>query len=164
MDPVVNRRREAPIRFATLTRRKAEAQAAAILSLGADQPWERWSVENLLASRPLKWKLSLLATCGRVPIGYAIASVQGGWVHLHHLVVGADWRARGIGAALLHRLALRTKRLAVRGLSLKVYESNEKALRFYHRLGFRVVGAARDSLLRMERGLDWTPGSPEAES
>jgi hypothetical protein len=57
----------------TLTRARAAQDPEAILRLGADDPRDCWTAEHLLADRPGKWELSLLATRRGRPAAYAVA-------------------------------------------------------------------------------------------
>ena len=137
------------VTYEPLTRERAIQDGEALAVLGADNSWENWTVENLLSERPFKWELSLLAVGGGKPVGYAVASYTGDVVHLHHLIVGLEWRGRGIGRELLCRLALKAQEMAVRKLSLKVHRQNQRAIAFYTRYGFEISEENRLALFRM---------------
>ena len=137
------------VTYEPLTRERVIQDGEALAMLGADNSWENWTVENLLSERPFKWDLSILAVCGGKPVGYAVASYTGDVVHLHHLIVGLEWRGRGIGRELLFRLALKAKQMAVRKLSLKVHRQNQRAIAFYTRWGFEITEDNHLELFRM---------------
>jgi ribosomal protein S18 acetylase RimI-like enzyme len=127
------------VEYKPLTRERAIQDGAEIVSLGSDQPWEYWTVENLLAERPDKWFFSLLAEVEGKVVGYAVASRQGNVVHLHHLIVSPLFRGLGVGRKLLCRLALRLQEAGVDKLTLKVYRDNHRSIEFYHGFSFVVV-------------------------
>jgi ribosomal protein S18 acetylase RimI-like enzyme len=122
--------------IARLTRDEAVRSASTLLAFSGDQEWEEWTVENLLAERPGKWRRSLVARSGATVVAYAIVSEREGRLHLHHLVVAPEQRSRGIGERLVSQVQ---KDAAAEQLqvSLKVHTSNRGAMRFYDRLGFR---------------------------
>ena len=137
------------IQYCTLTRQRTERDGEAIVALGADQPWENWTKDNLLAERTDKWKLSVLATLAENPVGYAVASRHGQTVHLHHLIVGAQWRAFGIGTALLQHVLENAHRYGASQLTLKVHRQNTRAIHFYQQYGFVIESTADSTLLWM---------------
>lgn len=116
-----------------LTRARAEKLTDELLTMTADVSWDDWNRENLLAPRPQKWELSLLAVDGSAPVGWAVASRTGGTVHLHHLVVAPQHRSSGVGTVLVRHLLEASRPLPV---TLKVHPENEAGIRFYRRLGF----------------------------
>ena len=124
------------VRYEHLTYQRALEIGVAIVALGADNAWENWTVENLLAERLEKWSLSLLATVEGKPAGYAIASRKGQIVHLHHMIVGTTWRGMGIGSELLDRLFKTAQQVDALRLTLKVHLHNKRAIAFYQRFGF----------------------------
>lgn len=137
------------VHYQILTRHKAECDGQAIVALGADQPWENWTKDNLLAERVDKWKLSMLATLTEHPVGYAIASRRERTVHLHHLIVGAQWRTVGIGTTLLQHILENAHRCAASKLTLKVHRQNTRAIRFYQQRGFTIESVEERNLLWM---------------
>ena len=122
-----------------LTRGRAEQLAEELLAMTADVSWDDWNRENLLAARPQKWELSLLATNHSGPVGWAVASRTSDSVHLHHLVVAPRHRSRGVGEILVRHLLEASRPSPV---TLKVHPENEAAIRFYRRLGFQETGAS----------------------
>lgn len=117
-----------------MSREIAEAHAEALLLLSADMSWETWSIENFLIDLPEKWERSLIVFEGQHPVAYAIISRKPHSIHLHHLIVGRAHRGSGIGEKLLDA-AVDQARLARLPLTLKVHESNVKAIGFYRRHG-----------------------------
>jgi ribosomal protein S18 acetylase RimI-like enzyme len=60
-------------------------------------------------------------------------------LHLFALEVGAEWRRRGIGRALVDHVVGEARRRGLRRVYLEVRTDNP-ARRVYHRAGFRRVG------------------------
>jgi GNAT superfamily N-acetyltransferase len=131
-----------------LTREHAARNAEELLRLGRDLDWDDWTAEHLLADRPGKWDLSLVAQRGREPVAYAIASRKGGDVHLHHIVVAPAFRNTGVGRVLIDRLRLLASAAGAVRITLKVYRDNPDAIRFYERERFAIVDGDR-SLVTM---------------
>ncbi len=57
--------------------------------------------------------------------------------------MGAEWRSRGIGAALMAALLDLARNQRAQRLDLEVRASNETAIRLYDRLGLRETGRRR---------------------
>jgi ribosomal protein S18 acetylase RimI-like enzyme len=116
--------------------------------------WENWTLPNLLADRPDKWQLSLMAMFVDDPIGYAVASRRNEHtVHLHHLIVSRDWRNKQVGQLLLDRLIGKVQKMQVPTVTLKVHQKNSRAIAFYQRNKFSTVKPEND-LLWMTVALD----------
>ena len=89
-----------------------------------------------------------LATVGGRPVGFAKCRTTdrsnlvpaSDFVHLAQLHVLESHHGRGIGSGLLKACIEYTERLGSQGIWLGVMKGNEKALRFYKRWGFRIVG------------------------
>jgi ribosomal protein S18 acetylase RimI-like enzyme len=135
------------IRYKLLSREQALRYGESLLALGADNVWENWTGSNLLEPRPDKWLLSTFAIAEDNPVGYAIASRQGDAVHLHHLIIGREWRGRGIGRNLLRHLARKARATGASRLTLKVYKQNQQAAAFYQRLGFDIYGEVKEMMM-----------------
>lgn len=142
------------VEYRPLTYDVAKRGGEVLVALGADNPWEYWTVENLLLDLPFKWNLSIIALLNDTFVGYAIASYNGQVVHLHHLIVGARWRRTGFGRELLRRVALNARHIPAREMSLKVYKSNTEAIRFYERYGFEIMDGESRDLLEMRGRID----------
>jgi ribosomal protein S18 acetylase RimI-like enzyme len=140
------------VEYRPLTYDVAKRGGEALLGLGSDNPWEYWTVENLLLDLPFKWELSMIALLDDTFVGYAIASDKGQLIHLHHLIVGARWRRMGFGRELLRCVALNAFQIPATEMSLKVYKDNIQAVHFYERYGFEIAHDEGRDLLEM-RGL-----------
>src|SRR5262245_51939906 len=115
-------------RIEALTRDLAVRHGRAMLALGADMEWESWTMENLLREMPHKWTLSLIALSAELPVGYAIVSRKPESVHLHHLMVGPQERGSGLGSRLLERIVIRARADGAQAVTLKVIETNPRAI------------------------------------
>lgn len=91
-----------------------------------------------------RYKCSLTATCDNTPCGIATLYLQP-YKKLAHqcefgIIVGGDFRNRGIGSKLLNQLTHMAKvQFQIELLHLQVYAENP-ARRLYERLGFTIFG------------------------
>ena len=136
-----------PYRIAPLDRDSAARLAGRLLRFTADQAWENWTADNLLADRPRKWELSLLASDREAAVGYAIVSAPTPDTHhLHHIAVAAGARGKGVGEQLMSALMSRAQSES-RSVTLKVHAVNGRAIDFYRRLGFETLKSNDEQLL-----------------
>ena len=56
------------------------------------------------------------------------------------LYVRQDWIGTGLGAALMRRVVEEARAKGCRSIVLGVWERNERAITFYQRFGFKVIG------------------------
>lgn len=117
-------------------------QMADILGIDHDMIGQRWERTHFTLDRPGKWELSLLAVdpAGHA-IGFVIASLAGGGVHVHRLAVAPSMRGMGLGLRLLREVGEAAKLRSIPTMTLKVARENEGAIRFYRRLGFSETGS-----------------------
>jgi [ribosomal protein S18]-alanine N-acetyltransferase len=101
-------------------------------------PWTRQQFSDLHAHPAgLGW---VAARRDDRVIGYAIGWVAAGEAELADLAVSEEFRDQGVGAVLVQSFAREAGVRGARRLYLEVRVSNERAQRFYERLGFGVVG------------------------
>jgi ribosomal protein S18 acetylase RimI-like enzyme len=130
-----------------LDRDAAARFSSRLLQFTADQDWENWTDANLLADRPRKWELSLIASSLDEPIGYAIVSSPAPTNHhLHHIAVAPGMRGKGVGEQLMRALMDQARSESC-SLTLKVYASSAQAIRLYRRLGFQTLSSNDQQLL-----------------
>ena len=55
-----------------------------------------------------------------------------------------SYRRQGIGMALIDQLKIECQKRKVQDINLNVYEPNKNALKFYHKLGFRITSHKMD--------------------
>jgi len=105
---------------------------------------------------------AFLAFVGRQPVGFA--TCFGGYStfrarplwNIHDIAVLAQWRGRGIGAALIRHIADQARAAGCCKLTLEVREDNPSAAALYRREGFRAaaIGAREVQYLFLEKALD----------
>jgi len=78
-------------------------------------------------------------------VGYVVgAKRRDGSGHVISIAVRPEWRRRGIGAKLMEVLLNAFKDKGLKKAVLEVAISNEEAVNFYKRLGFKVVTLLKD--------------------
>lgn len=101
-------------------------------------PWTREQFRDLLAHPAgLGW---VAARADGGVVGYAVGWVAADEAELADLAVSEECRDEGIGAVLVRSFAGEAGLRGARRLYLEVRVSNDRAQRFYERLGFGVVG------------------------
>jgi len=127
-------------RIRPMTTKDLDAVAAIEARLHPAMPWPRRAFAYEL-ERPFShsWVAEWLG--GRSPrvVGYIVVWEEGEMLHIANISVHPDYQGRGIGSALMHRAFLRARLQGFSGLTLEVRATNERAWRWYQRLGFRVV-------------------------
>jgi GNAT superfamily N-acetyltransferase len=108
-----------------------------LMSIVANEPREYWQQEHFLMELPGKWERSLVAIDDSGVIqGFLVASLKGlRRVHINKLAVSPECRGKGIGERLIQAM-LSDLPTFFCSVTLKVYNDNEGAIRFYERLGF----------------------------
>jgi ribosomal-protein-alanine N-acetyltransferase len=82
------------------------------------------------------------ADSGRL-VGYLIVSRYVDAWHIMNLAVDPDYRGLGIARRLLEELFALTEHERLRGYTLEVRVSNERAIRIYEAAGFTISGVRR---------------------
>ncbi|MGH6925791.1 MAG: GNAT family N-acetyltransferase [Propylenella sp.] len=98
----------------------------------------------VLAKRP---SASVLVACeGRDILGYAILLARRSVpsVRLYSIAVAPESTGRGVGRRLLAEIEAAALRRRARRLHLEVRADNPKAIRFYERAGYALVGRRPD--------------------
>lgn len=95
----------------------------------------RESTASMLSSSPVKRAYATAYLDGE-PAGTAYAAVEGRWVGLFLVTVRADARRRGIGTALVRKIAESASADGAREAYLQVFSENDAARVLYRRLGF----------------------------
>ena len=74
------------------------------------------------------------------------------------LVVAASRRWRGLGRMLVEHVLAEARRRGMKFLSVKPIARNAEAFRFYHHVGFRILGNV-ELFIDLEKGEEaWAPG------
>ena len=144
------------ITIATLTRQLAADVGEILLSLNTDRERELWTMENLLLDLPLKWEFSSYALISGLPVGYAIASLKEGAVHLHRIAVGENWRNKGIGQLLICDVASKAQKASLLWFTLKTYRSMSGVIEYYRRRGFEItnLNTAKNDVIMMRAHIE----------
>ena len=77
-----------------------------------------------------------------VPVGFAVAMLLDGSAHLHEMDVLPDHGRRGLGGALVKRIAQWARDAGLRSLTLTTFRHLAWNAPFYARLGFEEIPAA----------------------
>ncbi len=94
----------------------------------------------MLIARPTH---SLIVEPGPIA-GYIVARETAGELHINNVAVRADFRRRGIGAALLGRILHEARRRKANAAFLEVRSANFAAQALYEKSGFRAIARRAD--------------------
>lgn len=129
------------VSFITLSQVKMNLFWAELKKISEDLSWDYWDKENFLKDLPQKWELSFYMTIKNCLIGYCIASEKSDCVWLHHLIISREKRYSGVGKIALQELERRTALFTyMNKIRLKVASTNAKAVLFYLKNGYEIVG------------------------
>lgn len=107
----------------------------------ADQiPGRKWSREEIIADRPMKWEYSLLVMDGQNIIALCLLSKKENTRHSHMIIVDEEYRGLGIGREMNRKSALEALESGEDYVTTKVAEGLEASLNFQLNLGFTVYG------------------------
>ena len=125
----------------SLTPSDVECHEAEMLAIAADVPGEHWTRANFQVDLPEKWHLSFVVFVASRPVAYAITSrKESNRAHLHHFMVGASYRGKELGRAMIEEVERRARQIGCTRLTLKVGTDNLGAQRFYARYGYARYG------------------------
>jgi ribosomal protein S18 acetylase RimI-like enzyme len=127
--------------FETLSKEMLVAHLPALVEMASRNiKDEYWRDEHFLHELPDKWRFSFIVFLNTRLCGFLIASQKEGAVHIHKFVVDNWLQGRGVGTAMLNHLR---KQISA-PITLKVHQSNTKALRFYRKHGFELQSSHND--------------------
>jgi ribosomal protein S18 acetylase RimI-like enzyme len=129
------------VRLHFCDRNQVEARIEAIEERFAACDAVQWGRGQILTDRPGKWEYSLIAVDGDSIAGFSFNSRRDNWLYVHALIVGAEYRAEGLGGRIIAALRARAQHRDLRGVQLRVAFDNTAAIRFYLQHGFTVVDA-----------------------
>ncbi len=81
---------------------------------------------------------------GDAVVGYAAFFYVLDEGNIINVVVDKVYREKGYGRELMRYLLSKAKERKLKSLALEVRESNERAIRFYEKVGFEKVGVRKD--------------------
>ena len=131
---------------------EAWAAAYAALDFEARRPW----FAAHLAALAEEGAQRILAVVAGEIAGLVTIAPQSGY--LDQLVVGRRFQARGVAEALL----LQARRLSPASVTLDVNQDNARAVRFYEKHGFAVVGADVNARGAPTYRMCWVAGRPSS--
>lgn len=99
-----------------------------------------WTRGNFIDSLAAGYLAELLLDERGELVGYFVAMVGVGELHLLNLTVSPPWQRQGHACRLLDVLEQRCRDHQLQSLWLEVRASNERALQLYRRRGFAEVG------------------------
>ncbi len=105
-------------------------------------PWSRSMFAGELAKPSSHCMGAFLAGEDRL-VGYLICSRYVDAWHIMNVAVDEQYRRRGIARTLLESLFAATAEDGLRGYTLEVRVSNDRAIRLYEGLGFTITGVRR---------------------
>ena len=76
--------------------------------------------------------------------GYIVARETAGELHINNVAVRAEYRRRGIGAALLGRVLQEARRRKANAAFLEVRSANHAAQALYEKSGFKAIARRAD--------------------
>ena len=76
--------------------------------------------------------------------GYIVARETAGELHINNVAVRAEYRRRGIGAALLGRILQEARRRKANAAFLEVRSANHAAQALYEKCGFKAIARRAD--------------------
>jgi ribosomal-protein-alanine acetyltransferase len=76
--------------------------------------------------------------------GYIVARETAGELHINNVAVRAEYRRRGIGAALLNRVLDEARRRKANAAFLEVRSANHAAQALYEKSGFKAIARRAD--------------------
>src|SRR5918994_1327017 len=77
-------------------------------------------------------------------VGYIVARETAGELHINNVAVRAEYRRRGIGAALLGRVLAEARRRKANAAFLEVRSANLAAQTLYEKCGFKAIARRAD--------------------
>ena len=113
------------------------------------------SIESVL--KHLANGFAVVAIAGVEPVGFAFYELRGRHVYFSRLSVLPEWRNRRVGRALVEYVERRAREMPVAGVRLGVRLQLPHLVRWYERLGYRIVeycthpGYPRPTFVFMEK-------------
>jgi [ribosomal protein S18]-alanine N-acetyltransferase len=105
--------------------------------------WAAYYAELKGANRDLMLIAKPSGTESRIA-GYIVARETAGELHINNVAVRAEYRRRGIGAALLGRVLQEARRRKANAAFLEVRSANHAAQALYEKSGFKAIARRAD--------------------
>jgi ribosomal-protein-alanine N-acetyltransferase len=104
-------------------------------------PWSELSFLNEMTNSQ---SITKVAVSGNNVIGYICTKYILDEGHILNLAVRQDFRRQGVATILINHVLNELKEKGCRFLYLEVRASNQNAIKFYERFGFRIVGSRKN--------------------
>jgi len=101
--------------------------------------WAAYYAELQGGNRDLMLVARLRASESAPITGYIVARETAGELHINNFAVRAEYRRRGIGAALLNRVLQEARRRKANAAFLEVRSANLAAQALYEKSGFKAI-------------------------
>ena len=105
------------------------------------KPWSRKALEDQV-DNPRAYFVTAME--GEAVLGYGGMHCAADECYIDNIAVFRRYRGRGLGTAIIERLAQEARRRGCRFISLEVRVSNKKAIRLYERCGFQREGERKN--------------------
>ena len=130
------------------------SEAAVIAKMSRDQieaglGWS-WTPERVTASIKRSNSIVLKASKGSHFLGFGIMSLNPAKANLNLLAIRPEFKRQGIGRRLLESLEEKALVSGIENFYVQVRETNEQALRFYHRFGYEMIDRNREYYKKRE--------------
>lgn len=125
-------------------RRMGAADLPAVLAVEARAYSFPWTRGNFIDSLAAGYLAELLVDDDDTLLGYVVAMVGVGELHLLNLTVSPEWQGRGHACTLLDVLEQRCREQRLPALWLEVRASNQRARHVYRRRGFADKGVRKN--------------------
>lgn len=128
--------------YTTAMRREDIDQVLAIENASFPSPWGREAFESGLENpnvRNIVIKEKRADGAGRV-VGYVCFWFVVDEIHIMNIAVSRECRRRGIGTKLLRHVFSEGRQKQLKVAALETRPSNQPAISFYKKFGFKVVG------------------------
>ncbi len=128
--------------YTTSMRREDIDQVLAIEKVSFPSPWGRKTFESELENSNARNIVAKekKADGGDLVVAYVCFWFVADEIHIINIAVSLEYRGQGIGTKLLQEVFSEGRKKQCKVAVLEAHPSNQKAILFYRRSGFKVVG------------------------
>ena len=127
-----------------ITRCELNAGVTSYLRLVEKWRYCKWGTGNFLYDLPSKWNLSFAVIKAEKLAGFCFASDKKGVYYIHLFYLDPDYQGQGYGTAMVRYAMDLARYHALKAIELRCPMSNNEALRFYQKNGFKTINLLRD--------------------
>ncbi|MEG0663938.1 MAG: ribosomal protein S18-alanine N-acetyltransferase [Clostridia bacterium] len=103
-----------------------------------------WSEKEILSSLQNDNYYFFTAFFNKEIVGYSSFNKILNEGYINNIAVKSDFQNQKVGFDILNEMILQAKKLSLSFLTLEVRKSNEKAIKLYSKLGFKIDGQRKD--------------------